>query len=250
MIDLRSDTITKPTPKMLAAMTTADVGDDVFAEDETVNNFQNKIATMFGMEAGLFVPSGVMSNQIAVKVLTQPGDEILIDENGHIYNYETGGVAFLSGVQIQTLKGEHGKLTPSMLAHRKRGDFDWEPRTSVLCIENTTNKGGGVCYSKDELEDLKEFANSEGLLIHIDGARIWNAITTTSINPAYFGQIADTISVCFSKGLGAPIGSMLLSSKENIAQARRYRKMWGEECDKLVCLLLLQTMLLIITGNL
>lgn len=227
MIDLRSDTITKPTPKMLAAMTTADVGDDVFAEDETVNNFQNKIATMFGMEAGLFVPSGVMSNQIAVKVLTQPGDEILIDENGHIYNYETGGVAFLSGVQIQTLKGEHGKLTPSMLAHRKRGDFDWEPRTSVLCIENTTNKGGGVCYSKDELEDLKKFANSEGLLIHIDGARIWNAITTTSINPAYFGQIADTISVCFSKGLGAPIGSMLLSSKENIAQARRYRKMWG-----------------------
>jgi threonine aldolase len=227
MIDLRSDTITKPTPKMLVAMTTAEVGDDVFAEDETVNTFQNKIAAMFGMEAGLFVPSGVMSNQIAIKVLTHPGDEIIIDETGHIYNYETGGASFLSGVQIQTLSGLHGKLTPEMLDHRKRGNFDWEPRTTVLCLENTTNKGGGACYSKDELELIKKFADKEGLLIHLYGARIWNAMISTGIESTFFGEIADSISVCFSKGLGAPIGSMLLSSKERIAQARRYRKMWG-----------------------
>lgn len=212
---------------MLVAMTTADVGDDVFAEDETVNTFQKKIASMFGMEAGLFVPSGVMSNQIALKVLTQPGDEILIDENGHIYNYETGAAAFLSGIQMQTISGQHGKLSAELLAHRKRGDFDWEPKTKVLCLENTTNKGGGACYTKEELDDLKEFADKESLFIHLDGARIWNAITATGIEASYFGKIADTISVCFSKGLGAPIGSMLLSSKEKIAQARRYRKMWG-----------------------
>ncbi len=227
MIDLRSDTITKPTPKMLVAMTSAEVGDDVFAEDETVNKFQEKISKLFGMEAGLFVPSGVMSNQIALKVLTQPGDEILIEENGHIYNYETGGAAFLSGVQIQTLSGKHGKLSPEMLAHRKRGNYDWEPRTKVLCLENSTNKGGGACYTSEELENLKHFADNEGLCIHLDGARIWNAITATGIEPEFFGQIADTISVCFSKGLGAPIGSMLLSSSRRIAQARRYRKMWG-----------------------
>ncbi len=227
MIDLRSDTITKPTPKMLVAMTTAELGDDVFEEDETVNAFQEKIAAMFGKEAGLFVPSGVMSNQIAIKVLTQPGDELIIDEKGHIYNYETAGVAFLSGVQIQTLAGEHGKLTPEMLAHRKRGEYDWEPRTSVLCLENTTNKGGGACYTEEELTDLKRFADEQNLMIHMDGARIWNAITATGIKPEFFGTIADTISVCFSKGLGAPIGSMILSTKDRIAQARRYRKMWG-----------------------
>ena len=227
MIDLRSDTITKPTPKMLEALTTAEVGDDVFAEDETVNSFQDKIASMFGMEAGLFVPSGTMCNQLALKVLTEPGDEILIEEKGHIYNYETGGAAFLSGLQIQTIHGEHGKLTPEMLVHRKRGSFDWEAKTSVLCLENTTNKGGGACYSKEELIQLKEFADEEGLSIHIDGARIWNAISATDIETNYFGEIADTISVCFSKGLGAPIGSMLLSTKKRIAKARRFRKMWG-----------------------
>ncbi len=227
MIDLRSDTITKPTPKMLVAMTTSEVGDDVFGEDETVNAFQDKIAAMFGMQAGLFVPSGVMSNQLALKVLTSPGDEILIDEKGHIYNYETAGAAFLSGLQMQAIQGVHGKLSPEKLIHRKRGTYDWEPNTAVLCIENTTNKGGGACYSKTELIELKNFANEQNLLIHLDGARIWNAITATEIEPSFFGEIADTISVCFSKGLGAPIGSMLLSSKERIAKARRYRKMWG-----------------------
>ena len=227
MIDLRSDTITRPTPEMLDAMMKAKVGDDVFGEDETVNAFQEKVAKMFGMEAGLFVPSGTMSNQLGIKVLTEPGDEILIDYKGHIFNYETGAASALSGVQVRILDGKNGKLSIPILEHTKRGHFDWEPKTKVICLENSTNKGGGVCYSKEELSTIKAFADKEDLHVHLDGARIWNAITATEIDPEFFGEIADTISVCFSKGLGAPVGSMLLSSKEHIAKARRYRKMWG-----------------------
>ncbi|MDZ7807427.1 MAG: GntG family PLP-dependent aldolase [Gracilimonas sp.] len=227
MIDLRSDTITRPTPDMLEAMMKAKVGDDVFGEDETVNAFQEKVANMFGMEDGLYVPSGTMSNQLGIKVLTEPGDEILIDEKGHIFNYETGAASVLSGVQVRTLPGKHGKLNTSLLEHTKRGHFDWEPRTRVICLENSTNKGGGVCYSEEELSEIKSFADEENLFIHLDGARIWNAITATEVKPEFFGEISDTISVCFSKGLGAPVGSMLLSSKKRIAKARRFRKMWG-----------------------
>ena len=227
MIDLRSDTVTKPTQEMLDFMMRAEVGDDVFAEDPTVSMFEQKVSELFGMEAGLFVPSGTMSNQLGVKVLTNPGDEILIDHKGHIFNYETGGAGFLSGVQINAIQGNKGKLSPDHIKNAVRGGFDWEPSTSVLCLENTTNKGGGVCYSKDELIALKSFADQNNLKVHLDGARIWNAMVHTSIEPSFFGEIADTISVCFSKGLGAPVGSMLLSSKENIAKARRFRKMWG-----------------------
>lgn len=227
MIDLRSDTVTKPTAGMLEAMLSADVGDDVFGEDPTVNAFQEKIAKVFGMEAGLFVPSGVMSNQLGLKVLTDPGDEILIDEKGHIYNYETGGAAFLSGIQIKPLQGEKGKLSVAHLENQVKGAFDWEAKTKVVCLENSTNKGGGACYTKQELSEVKAFADEHELYIHLDGARIWNAIKATEIKPNFFGEIADTISVCFSKGLGAPVGSMLLSSKERIAKARRFRKMWG-----------------------
>lgn len=227
MIDLRSDTITRPTPQMLDTMMKAKVGDDVFEEDETVNAFQQKVATMFGMEAGLFVPSGTMGNQLAVKVLTEPGDEILIDHKGHIFNYETGAASALSGVQVRILEGKKGKLSVPVLQYAKRGNFDWEPKTKVICLENSTNKGGGVCYSKEELREIKAFADKEDLRVHLDGARIWNAITATDIDADFFGEISDTISVCFSKGLGAPVGSMLLSSKERIAKARRYRKMWG-----------------------
>ncbi|WP_367730307.1 threonine aldolase family protein [Balneola sp. MJW-20] len=227
MIDLRSDTVTKPTPEMLQAMTMAEVGDDVFAGDPTVNAFQEKVAARFGMEAGLFVPSGTMSNQLGIKVLTEPGDEILIDEKGHIFNYETGATPFLSGVQIQTVHGERGKIRPEMLQNRSRGEFDWEPVTKVICIENSTNKGGGVCYTEEELKAIKDFADEENLRVHVDGARIWNAIVASGVKASYFGEIADTISVCFSKGLGAPVGSMLLGSEEMIRKARRYRKMWG-----------------------
>lgn len=227
MIDLRSDTVTRPTPEMLDAMLQAEVGDDVFGEDQTVNRFQQKVAKLFGMEAGLFVPSGTMGNQLGIKVLTEPGDEILIDEKGHIFNYESSAASVLSGVQVNTLSGNKGKLNVDILKNAVRGNFDWEPKTNVICVENSTNKGGGVCYSKEELSAIKGFANKHNLAVHLDGARIWNAITATEIEPEFFGEIADTISVCFSKGLGAPVGSMLLSSKERIAKARRYRKMWG-----------------------
>lgn len=227
MIDLRSDTVTKPTPEMLDFMTKADVGDDVFAEDPTVAAFEQKVSAMFGMESGLFVPSGTMSNQLGVNVLTNPGDEILIDHKGHIFNYETGGAGFLSGVQISTIQGKKGKLSPEDIKNSVRGNYDWEPRTSVLCLENTTNKGGGVCYSEDELSNLKSFADQNNLKVHLDGARIWNAMVHTGIEPKFFGEITESISVCFSKGLGAPVGSMLLSTKENITKARRFRKMWG-----------------------
>ncbi len=227
MIDLRSDTVTSPTQGMLQAMMAAEVGDDVFDEDPTVQVLQDKVAEMFGKEAGLFVPSGTMSNQLGLKVLTQPGDEILIDEKGHIFNYETAASATLSGLQIHALKGKQGKLSPEEVKNTVRGRYDWEPRTSVLCIENTTNKGGGACYTRSELNALKSFADSHDLKIHLDGARIWNAVTASGMAPSFFGEVADTISVCFSKGLGAPVGSMLLSSSRRIAEARRYRKMWG-----------------------
>lgn len=227
MIDLRSDTVTRPTPQMLKAMVKAETGDDVFGEDATVNAFEKKVAAMFGKEAGLFVPSGTMSNQLGLKVLTQPGDEILIDEKGHIFNYETGAASMLSGIQIHTLKGINGKLNAEVLSDMVRGEYDWEPRTRVVCIENTTNKGGGVCYTKEELSDIRSYADNHGLAVHLDGARIWNAMEATGIESEFFGSIADTISVCFSKGLGAPVGSMLLASSEHIRQARRYRKMWG-----------------------
>lgn len=227
MIDLRSDTVTKPTSGMLEAIRRAEVGDDVFAEDPTVNAFQEKVAKLFGMEAGLFVPSGTMSNQLGLKVLTEPGDEILIDEKGHIFNYETGAAAFLSGVQIHPLKGEKGKLGVEHLENNIRGTYDWEPITKVICLENSTNKGGGACYTDTELKEIRAFADQNDLFVHVDGARIWNAITTTGLEPAFFGMIADTVSVCFSKGLGAPVGSMLLSNKERVAKARRFRKMWG-----------------------
>ena len=227
MIDLRSDTVTKPTPGMLRAMTEAEVGDDVFGEDPTVNAFQQKIAEMLGMEAGLFTPSGVMSNQLAIKVLTNPGEEIIIDHKGHIFNYETSAASLISGVQIHPVEGKQGKLSPDLIQSAMRAGNDWEPLPSVVVVENTTNKGGGVCYSGEELEAIRGKAQELGLALHLDGARIWNAITATGIKSQFFGSIADTITVSFSKGLGAPVGSMLLSSGKNITKARRYRKMLG-----------------------
>ncbi len=227
MIDLRSDTITRPTQGMLEAMTNAAVGDDVFGEDPTVNAFQKKVAELFGKEAGLFVSSGTMGNQLGIKVHTEPGDEVLIDEKGHVFNYETGAASFLSGVQLNPLKGERGKLSVDVLKNRVRGLYEWEPRTKVICIENTTNKGGGVCYTEQELNGISEFATDHELIIHLDGARIWNAITASGVKPKFFGEIAETISVCFSKGLGAPVGSMLLGPEEKIRKARRLRKMMG-----------------------
>lgn len=227
MIDLRSDTVTKPTQGMLNAMIQAEVGDDVFGEDPTVNAFQEKIAGMFGMEAGLFVPSGVMSNQLALKVLTRPGEEVIIDHKGHIFNYETSAASLISSVQIHPVKGERGKLKPERIASAMRSGMDWEPKPSVVVVENTTNKGGGTCYRREELQQIWNKASELGLHVHLDGARIWNALVATGIEPEFFGSVSDTITVSFSKGLGAPVGSMLLSSAKRITEARRFRKMLG-----------------------
>lgn len=227
MIDLRSDTVTRPTPEMLKAMIEAEVGDDVFSEDPTVNAFEKKMAEMFGMEAGLFVPSGTMSNQLCLAVLTQPGDEVIIDELGHVFNYESGAAAHLSSVQLRPLRGVRGKLNRELAESAIRPKNDWDPHTRVIAVENTTNKGGGACYSKEELIELSNLADEHGIFLHLDGARIWNAIVKTEIEPEFFGSIADTISISFTKGLGAPVGSMMLATKDHIKKARRLRKMWG-----------------------
>lgn len=227
MIDLRSDTVTKPTPEMRQAMAEAKVGDDVFGEDPTVNALEEKMAQKFGFEAGLFVPSGTMANQLSINVLTDQGGEVLIEETGHIVNYESTAAAHLSSVLLKTLPGQQGKLSVDVLEDMIRGERDWEPRTSVIALENTTNKGGGCCYSEDELSAIRAFADEHALTVHLDGARIWNAMTATNINPQFFSTIADTMSICFSKGLGAPVGSMVLSSQQHIAEMRRMRKMWG-----------------------
>ena len=227
VIDLRSDTVTKPTQRMKQVMLKAEVGDDVFGEDELTNNFQAKMATLFGMEAGLYVPSGTMSNQLALKVLTQPSNEVLIESKGHILQYETGGASSLSSVQLLPLQGYLGKLSSEQISPAVRGAYDWEPETKVVCIEHSTNKGGGTVYSLDELRSIKQECEQHDLYVHVDGARIWNALVATGQKPQEIGQIADTLSICFSKGLGAPVGSMLLSSTKNIAKARRFRKMWG-----------------------
>lgn len=227
MIDLRSDTVTTPTSQMRKEMAGAEVGDDVFGEDPTVNAFEEKVADMFGFEAGLFTPSGTMANQLAVNVLTEQGDEVLIEETGHIFNYESTAASHLSSVLLRPLPGTKGKLSAELLKDTIRGQHEWEPRTSVIALENTTNKGGGCCYSEQQLAALSAFATQNDLALHLDGARIWNAMMATQTEPTLYSRIADTMSVCFSKGLGAPVGSMILSSQENITEARRMRKMWG-----------------------
>lgn len=227
MIDLRSDTVTRPTEPMLKAMISAETGDDVFREDPTLIRFEKKMAGLFGKEAGLFVPSGTMSNQLCLKVLTGPGEEVIIDELGHVFNYETGAAAHLSSVQIRPLKGDRGKLTTGLISGAIRTRNDWDPITSVIAVENTTNKGGGACYTKTELSAIRHLADENNLFVHLDGARIWNAITATGIEPGFFGKVSDTISICFSKGLGAPVGSMMLASAKRIEKARRFRKMFG-----------------------
>jgi threonine aldolase len=227
MIDLRSDTVTKPTQEMRKAMAQAEVGDDVFGEDPTVNALQQKVAKLFGFEAGLFVPSGTMGNQLSVNLLTETGDEVLIENTGHIFNYESTAAAHLSSVLLNPRPGHKGKLSPEDLEDAVRGAHEWDPHSKVVALENSTNKGGGCCYTEEELSALRTFADQHGLLIHLDGARIWNAMTATGTAPRFYGTIADTMSVCFSKGLGAPVGSMLLSSEERIRQAHKMRKMWG-----------------------
>ena len=226
-LDLRSDTVTRPTPGMRAAMHAAEVGDDVFGEDPTVNRLQERVVELLGKEAALFVPSGTMSNQIAVKVHTQPGDELICDVNCHIYNYEAGGPAILSGVMCHTLDGECGILDATQLEDTIRPDDEHQVRTRLVCLENTHNRGGGRIYPFEKLQDIHAWTRKHGLMLHLDGARLWNAVVATGIAAKKWSALFDTVSVCFSKGLGAPVGSALAGPRELIARARRIRKLFG-----------------------
>jgi len=227
MIDLRSDTVTKPTAGMLHAMMAADVGDDVYGEDPTVNELERRTAAWFGMEAGVFVPSGTMANQIAVRLHCQPQDEILLESTSHIYLWEAGGVAALSGVTCRTLDGRFGQLAETDFIGKVRPDDMHSVRTRLVCLENTHNRGGGTVYTLEMVQAISRWARRYGLQMHLDGARIWNAIVKTGVPPHRWGEWFDTVAVCFSKGLGAPVGSMLLGSKALMDRARRLRKLLG-----------------------
>lgn len=226
-IDLRSDTVTRPTPVMRKAMSEAEVGDDVFGEDPTVNALQERVAKMLGKEAALFVPSGTMANQLAIKSHTQPGDEVIIEATSHPYNFEGGGGAVLSGIQFHCLKGLRGILDASQTEEAIRPDDHHFPVTRLVCLENTHNRGGGSIYPIDKMAEIYRLAKSKGLLVHLDGARLWNASVATGISPHEYGQWADSVSVCLSKGLGAPIGSLVAGSRIFIDRVHRFRKMFG-----------------------
>lgn len=226
-IDLRSDTVTRPTPGMRAAMQAAEVGDDVFGEDPTVNRLQERVAALLDKEAALFVPSGTMSNQICVRVHTQPGDELLCEASCHIYNYEAGGPAVLSGVTCRPIPGTYGILEVSQLEDKIRPDNEHQVRTRLVCLENTHNRGGGKIYPLEKIQAISSWARRQGLLLHLDGARLWNAVVATGIPPACWARYFDSVSVCFSKGLGAPVGSALAGSREFVQRARRIRKLLG-----------------------
>ena len=227
MIDLRSDTVTRPTPGMLAAMMAAAVGDDVFGEDPTINDLERRVAALFGKEAAVFVPSGTMSNQMAVRVHCRPQDEILLESTSHVYVWEAGGPAALSGATCRTLDGRHGLLDVADFEGKLRPADVHYVQTRLVCLENTHNRGGGTVYSLESVKRISNWARSNNLAMHLDGARIWNAIVATGVPASEWGRHFDTVSVCFSKGLGAPVGSALLGSKDLIVQARRIRKLFG-----------------------
>jgi threonine aldolase len=226
-IDLRSDTVTRPTPAMRKAMAEAEVGDDVFGEDPTVNTLQEKVANLLGKEAALFVPSGTMANQLSIKSHTQPGDEVIIESSSHPYNFEGGAGAALSGVQFQCLKGVRGILEASQIEEAIRPPDHHFAVTQLICLENTHNRGGGTIYPLEKMAEIYRLAKLKGLLVHLDGARLWNASLATGIKPNEYAQWADSISVCLSKGLGAPIGSLVAGSKPFIDRVHRFRKMFG-----------------------
>ncbi|MEJ8801910.1 threonine aldolase family protein [Pontibacter sp. H249] len=226
--DLRSDTVTKPTPEMLKAMFAAQVGDDVYGEDPTINALEEKAAAMFGMEAGLFCPSGTMTNQIAIKVHTQPLTEVICDITAHIHQYEGGGIAFNSGASTALVHGNRGKMTPAQIESNIRPlDNIHFPETKLVALENTCNKGGGTFYTLDEIATISEVCKRHNLALHLDGARVFNALVASGNAAKDYGLYFDSISICISKGLGAPVGSVLLGSKEFIKRARRVRKVFG-----------------------
>ena len=226
-IDLRSDTVTRPTSAMRKAMAEAKVGDDVFGEDPTVNALQAKVAKILGKEASIFVPSGTMGNQLAIKSHTQPGDEVIIEATSHPYNFEGGASAVLSAVQFYCLRGVRGILDASQFEEAIRPDDHHFPVTKLICLENTHNRGGGTIYPLQKIAEITRFARSKGLLVHLDGARLWNASVASGIKPHEYAQWADSVSVCLSKGLGAPVGSLVAGTKPFIERVHRFRKMFG-----------------------
>ncbi len=227
-INLISDTVTKPSPEMLQAMFNAKVGDDVFKQDPTVNAFEKMVADLFGMEAALFFPTGTMANQTAIKLNTNPGDQIICDKWSHIHLYESGGASANSGVNFNLLDGNRGMITAEQVkAGINDPEFYHTPLSKMVGIENTTNKGGGACYEIEELQKIKQVCVDHNLKYHLDGARLWNAMVVKKQHPKQFGALFDTISVCFSKGLGCPIGSVLLSDTETMHRALRIRKIFG-----------------------
>jgi threonine aldolase len=226
-IDLRSDTVTKPSKGMREAMANAEVGDDVFGEDPTVNKLQQKVAELLGKEAALYVPSGTMGNQVCIKVHTQPGDEVIAEKGCHMFNYETAGMAFLSNVQVNTIEGKRGVFTVEDVKRVIRPKAYYMPRTRLICMENTHNRAGGTIIPIEIIEEMSALARNEGIRFHLDGARLWNACAETGITPKEYASYVDSISVCLSKGLGAPVGSVIAGPAEFIAEARRYRKIFG-----------------------
>lgn len=227
-INLISDTVTKPSPGMLEAMMSAEVGDDVFKADPSVNKLEAKVAELFNKEAALYFPSGTMTNQTAIKLHTKPGDQLICDKYAHVYNYEGGGVSFNSGVSCKLIDGHRGMMTSDQVEEAiNPPDFYHSPLTSLVCVENTTNKGGGACWDFSELERIKNVCEKHGLAYHLDGARIWNALVEKGESAKQYGELFDTISVCLSKGLGCPVGSVLVGDEESIESALRIRKILG-----------------------
>jgi threonine aldolase len=227
MINLVSDTVTRPTEPMLGAMMNAVVGDDVFRQDPTVNALEEKAAAMFGHEAALFCPSGTMTNQIALKVHTRPLDEVICDEMSHIFQYEVGGYAFHSGIAVNLLRGENGILTADMVDQAVKPVADWLPKSTLVVLENTCNKGGGSIYPIENIRQIRAVCQKRGLKLHLDGARIFNSLVETGDSPQEIGSLFDSISICLSKGLGAPVGSLLTGNRDFISEARRVRKVMG-----------------------
>jgi len=226
-VDLRSDTVTRPTAGMLEAMMCAEVGDDVFQEDSTVNKLESIAAEMFGMEASLYCPTGTMSNQIAISVHTQPGDEVICDRTAHVYQYEGGGIACNAGAQVKLIDGERGKITAEAIVSSINPDDVHKAHTSLVCLENTSNRGGGSCYDLESIKNIRKICDEYSLLLHLDGARLFNALVSRKELPGEYGGLFHSISVCLNKGLGCPIGSILIGDKAFIKKARRIRKVFG-----------------------
>ena len=212
---------------MMEAMMNAKVGDDVFGEDPSINELEALAADMFGMEASLFCPSGTMTNQIAIKCHTQPGDEVICDESAHVYQYEAGGIAFNSGASVKLLIGDRGRISANQVKVSINPDDNHKAHTSLVCVENTSNRGGGSCYDFAEIRNIRKVCTENNLKFHLDGARLFNALVEKNETPKQYGEVFDSISICLSKSLGCPVGSLLLGKKDFIKKARRVRKVFG-----------------------